>query len=52
MYDAGNIKPVLYDDLEGRGGREEEGELKREGILFAWCCFLLLYGKSHHSIVK
>lgn len=35
MYDAGDTKPALCDDLEGRGGREEEGELKREGTLFA-----------------
>lgn len=40
MYDAGNTKPALCDDLEGRGGREVEEELKREGTCV--CLKLLL----------
>ena len=31
LYDAGISNPVLYDNLEGWGGVEVGGRLKREG---------------------
>ena len=32
MYDAGNPKPVLYDNLEGWGGQEGERRVQKGGV--------------------
>ena len=56
IFDAGNPKPVLCENLDARGRREEEGGIKRANS--CWCMaithgqFMLMYGKNHHSIVK
>ena len=44
MYDAGNPKLVLCDNLEAWGG--EEG-----GHMCACDWFMLMYGRGHHNIV-
>ena len=53
MYDVGNPKPVLCDNLEGWGGRggEEEGSGGR-GHMYAYGQFKLMYGRDHHNILK
>ena len=42
MYDAGNPKPVLCDNLEAWGGG---------GHMYACDWFMLMYGRGHHNIV-
>ena len=53
MYDAGHSMPVHCDNLEewhGEGGGG--GGFKREGTYVYLCQFMLMYGKTHHNIVK
>ena len=38
MYDAGNPKPVLCDNLKGGRGREAGEGYKREGTYVCCCC--------------
>ena len=46
MYDAGNPKPVLCDNLEGQGGKGvQEG-----GDMYTCGRFMFMFGKSHHNI--
>ena len=46
MYDAGNPKPVLCDNLEGEGG---EG-VQEGGDTYTCGRFMFMFGKSHHNI--
>ena len=45
LYDAGDPKPELCDNLERSGG---EGG----GHMYTYGRFILMYGKNHHNIVK
>ena len=57
MYDAGNQKSVLCDNLEGGVGwggvgREVGDSLGGREHKSAYGQFMLMYGKNHHNIVK
>ena len=54
------LSRVFYDDLEG-WDEGREGRLEREGIyiyiyvyiyIYNYGCFMLLYGRNQHNIVK
>ena len=49
MYDAGNPKPELCDNLQGRGWGEGASRGRRH--VDACGRFMLLYGGGHSSIV-
>ena len=53
MYDAGNPKLGLCDNLEGWGG-EEGGRGFQEGEGHTYACgrSMLMYGRMHHNIVN
>ena len=53
MYNAGNPKLVLCDNLEG-WRREGCGRGIQEGgvHMYAYDWFMLMYGRSYHNIMK
>ena len=52
-YSAGNLKPVLCDNLEGWDGEEGGRWGSREkGHRYTSWPFMLMYGRNHHNIVK
>ena len=38
-------------ERDGWGGRWERGS-RRRGHMYTYSCFMLMYGRSHHDIVK
>ena len=52
IYDTGNPKWVLCDNLEGWGGDGggAGGESRGRGHMYAYGQFMLLYGRGHHNI--
>lgn len=53
MYNVGNTKLVLYDNLDG-WGREGCGRGIQEGgvHVYAYGWFTVMYGRSYHNIIK
>ena len=49
MYDRGNPKPVLCENLEGWGG---EGGAGGRRHVYAYDQFMLMYGRGHQNTVK
>ena len=52
MYDTGNSKPVLCNNLRDGVGGNKEGNSGRRGHMYACGQFMLLSGRYHHNIVK
>ena len=53
MHEAGHSKLELWDNPEGWDGEGYgRGGLKMEGHMDTYGWFMLMYGKSHHNIVK
>ena len=52
MHEAGHTKPVLWDNVEGWGGKGSGMWSQDEGthVYHGW--FMSMYGKNHHNIVK
>ena len=50
MYEAGHAKPLLWDSLEGCG--ECEGGSGEREHMYAYGRCMLMYGKSHHDIIR
>ena len=51
-HEAGHPEPVLCDNLDGWGVEGGAGEFRRGGHMYPHGWFMLLYGKSHHNVVK
>ena len=52
MYDAGSLKPVICDKLDGWGGEGGgKGHSGGRGPMYAYGPFLM-YGRGHHNIAK
>ena len=54
MYEAGHPNPVLWNNPEGRIGKEGGRGVQDEGDMCIPPCgrLMLMYGKNHHNIVK
>ena len=53
MHEAGQSGLVLCDNLKGGGGEEDGGRgFRMRGHMYVYGQFTLMYGKSHHNIVK
>jgi len=52
MYDTGNSKPVLCNNLRDGVGGNKEGNSGRRGHMYTCGQFMLVYGRYHHNIVK
>ena len=49
LYDAGNPKLVLCDNLEGSNG---EGGSRGRGHMHTYGQFKSMFGRNHHNIIK
>ena len=52
MHEAGHSKPVLWDNPEGWGGEGSGRGFRMVGHMYMHGRFMLMYGKTHHNIVK
>ena len=52
MNDAGQPKPVLWDNPEWWGGEGGGGGSGCGGHMYIYGWFIPMYGKIHHNIVK
>ena len=53
MQEAGHPKPVLRDNPEDNpGGESWGGGFRMGGHMYTCDRLMLMYGKSHHNIVK
>ena len=52
MHEAGHSKPVLWDNPEGWGGEGSGRGFRMVGHMYMHGRFTLMYGKTHHNIVK
>ena len=53
MYEAGHPKPVLYDSLEGQGGKGGRRGVQDGGdTSVSMAHSILMHGKNHHNTVK
>ena len=53
LFDTGNPNPVLWNNPEGRIGKEGGRGVQDEGDMCIPPCgrLMLMYGKSHHNMV-
>ena len=52
MHETGHSKLVLRDNPEGWGGEGDGREAQDGGHMCTYGCFMLMYGKNHHNILK
>ena len=49
MHEAGNPRPVFWDNPEGWGGKGENRGVQNGGTHVYYGCFMSMYDKNHHN---
>ena len=52
MHDAGQSRLELWDSVRHGMGAEMGSGLKNEGDMCTYEQFMLIYGETHHNVVK